>query len=526
MTSSNQAVARSTSSEALSLLASSVRKPTTSVDESGFASLLYSSTASEPAPEPRRREDRSSEARANERQDDRTRSQSKRTDETRATDNHEAAREKPTDPKVTDNDQVASPGAPADEAVEGDAGTASVSDEKAAKTDHTDAKKTAAADKASDAGKAAEAKADDATPEVAAGDAQPQTVETDMNKAAIEEVAGDTKPTDKKAAAKSDDTAAATVIPVATPLATTKPVSLKTDKISLDSKSSDKQASPPASDKLPGQTAATPAAAAAADDATPAPATGAAGDDVESASGAPIKSLGHETAKAMADAKTEIRDAAKATAPQPVAGQVQTAAQNTRAAAPTTQTFTPVDAAGGDNTQTTNNGQLLSTSATSTSNAATIRIGTLPGQSQPTQVPAMAIALQMSRNLQRGSSSFEIRLDPAELGRVDVRMEVRKDGHVTAHLTIDKPETLDLLQRDARALQQALNDAGLQADSDSLNFSLRDQSTGGNGSQNASANSQTGFGNDMGVDGSDPAAAQPSLYNVNLSATGGIDIRI
>jgi hypothetical protein len=87
----------------------------------------------------------------------------------------------------------------------------------------------------------------------------------------------------------------------------------------------------------------------------------------------------------------------------------------------------------------------------------------------------------MARNLQKGISRFDIRLDPPEMGRVDVRMEVRKDGHVVAHMTVDRPETLDLLQRDARALQQALNNAGLQADSDSLNFSLRDQNDNSGG---------------------------------------------
>src|SRR3546814_19463417 len=61
-------------------------------------------------------------------------------------------------------------------------------------------------------------------------------------------------------------------------------------------------------------------------------------------------------------------------------------------------------------------------------NTATVRIGTLPGQTTPTQVPAMAIALQMARNLQKGVNRFDIRLDPAEMGRIDVRMEVKKDG--------------------------------------------------------------------------------------------------
>ena len=89
-------------------------------------------------------------------------------------------------------------------------------------------------------------------------------------------------------------------------------------------------------------------------------------------------------------------------------------------------------------------GELPPSPATQTAasgNTATVRIGTLPGQSQPTQVPAAAIALQMARNLQKGMSRFDIRLDPPEMGRVDVRMEVRKDGHVVAHMSVERPET-------------------------------------------------------------------------------------
>ena len=38
---------------------------------------------------------------------------------------------------------------------------------------------------------------------------------------------------------------------------------------------------------------------------------------------------------------------------------------------------------------------------------------------------------------------------------------------------VERSETLDLLQRDARSLERALNDAGLKADSGSLEFNLR-----------------------------------------------------
>ncbi|MGM0562617.1 MAG: hypothetical protein ACQETX_16330, partial [Pseudomonadota bacterium] len=49
-----------------------------------------------------------------------------------------------------------------------------------------------------------------------------------------------------------------------------------------------------------------------------------------------------------------------------------------------------------------------------------------------------------------------------------------QDGLLRATITAERPETLDLLQRDARALERALGDAGVKTDSGSLSFNTRD----------------------------------------------------
>ncbi|MDO9127309.1 MAG: flagellar hook-length control protein FliK, partial [Parvibaculum sp.] len=232
------------------------------------------------------------------------------------------------------------------------------------------------------------------------------------------------------------------------------------------------------------------------------------------------KGLGHNAAEQLAEKKTEAKQASAQAAAAPQTA--PSAPQAQRAAAQATQP-TPLATGSLDTVGTPRGGDLPVSGTPSTGgngSTATVRIGTLPGQAQPTQLPATTIALQMARNLQKGISRFDIRLDPPEMGRIDVRMEVRKDGHVAAHMTVDRPETLDLLQRDARALQQALNNAGLQADSDSLNFTLRDQS---------GDRDRPSFAVDGGR-GADEAApeelASAPIYNVNLSANGGIDIRV
>ena len=88
-------------------------------------------------------------------------------------------------------------------------------------------------------------------------------------------------------------------------------------------------------------------------------------------------------------------------------------------------------------------------------------------------VPALAV--EIAAKSQSGARQFDIRLDPPELGRVEVRLSIDATGKASAHLSADQPQTLDLLQKDAPALTRALRDAGLDVSQDGLNFSLRQQ---------------------------------------------------
>ncbi len=83
------------------------------------------------------------------------------------------------------------------------------------------------------------------------------------------------------------------------------------------------------------------------------------------------------------------------------------------------------------------------------------------------------ISVKITKAIQSGSDRISIQLKPAELGRVDVKMEVGLDGRVLAVVTADNKDTLDLLKRDSGELQRALQDSGLQLGSSDLSFNLR-----------------------------------------------------
>lgn len=88
---------------------------------------------------------------------------------------------------------------------------------------------------------------------------------------------------------------------------------------------------------------------------------------------------------------------------------------------------------------------------------------------------AAHVAVEITKTISDGGNQFSLRLDPAELGRVDVKLHFGTDGRVTAAVSADHQHTLDLLRRDAGQLNQALLDSGLKTDQGSLSFSLRQQ---------------------------------------------------
>jgi flagellar hook-length control protein FliK len=92
---------------------------------------------------------------------------------------------------------------------------------------------------------------------------------------------------------------------------------------------------------------------------------------------------------------------------------------------------------------------------------------------------AQQVAIRIYKAAEAGQERINIRLHPAELGRIEVRMEWAEDGVLRATISAEKSETLDLLQRDSRALDRALQEAGIRTNSGSLSFDLRGHAEGG-----------------------------------------------
>jgi hypothetical protein len=138
-------------------------------------------------------------------------------------------------------------------------------------------------------------------------------------------------------------------------------------------------------------------------------------------------------------------------------------------------------------------------------------------------VPLSGLALEIAVSARSGKSRFEIRLDPADLGRIDVRIDVDRNGRVTSHLTVEKPETLSMLRQDAPQLQRALDDAGLKTGNGGLQFSLRDQSSSGQDGNETGRNAQRLVISD---DETISAAVAGRTYGRVPGSSSGVDIRV
>ncbi len=83
---------------------------------------------------------------------------------------------------------------------------------------------------------------------------------------------------------------------------------------------------------------------------------------------------------------------------------------------------------------------------------------------------------------------FEIRLDPAELGRVDVRIEIGADRKVHAVLAAHDSAALSDLMRGQRALERALADAGIDLADNGVRFELARDNGSGSANQQRDSN--------------------------------------
>lgn len=83
------------------------------------------------------------------------------------------------------------------------------------------------------------------------------------------------------------------------------------------------------------------------------------------------------------------------------------------------------------------------------------------------------VGVEIARAASTGKTNISIRLDPPELGRIDVRLELAPTGEVRGVIAADNAEAHEMLRRDEAALLRLLGDHGLKADMGALKYDLQ-----------------------------------------------------
>ncbi len=159
--------------------------------------------------------------------------------------------------------------------------------------------------------------------------------------------------------------------------------------------------------------------------------------------------------------------------------------------------------------------------ATNTATTQTAATAALTAPAAAVTIAGLPVAI--AARAQAGANQFDIRLDPPELGRIDVRLDIDSSGQVTSHVTVDRPETLTLLQSQQPQLERALEQAGLRTADNGLQFSLRDQSFAGG---NSGGNTPSSPPQQLVIPDPDLSPVETTQIYSRWGLGGGIDITV
>jgi flagellar hook-length control protein FliK len=137
------------------------------------------------------------------------------------------------------------------------------------------------------------------------------------------------------------------------------------------------------------------------------------------------------------------------------------------------------------------------------------------------------VALSIQRSLKDGGGNITLQLSPAELGRIHLKLKIDEENNVQASVVVERPATLELLQRDMKALERALQEAGLKAGPGDLSFSLQggDPEAFAREFGSGSGNGSNGAGRGTGADSAEDAPAAVAAAIVD-TADGWVDVQV
>jgi hypothetical protein len=165
-------------------------------------------------------------------------------------------------------------------------------------------------------------------------------------------------------------------------------------------------------------------------------------------------------------------------------------------------------------------------SASQAEASAPVRDHSLSTLSRATIDATAQIAAQIQRRLEGRSTRFEIALRPAELGRVDVKLDIDSEGRLAARLAFDNPAAATDLRGRVDDLRRQLEAAGFELADDAFEFAERDSgSSAFDGGQDARHGQNRAFAAAARLKTEIDVAQPPQWLALSLSPSG-VDMKV
>ena len=161
--------------------------------------------------------------------------------------------------------------------------------------------------------------------------------------------------------------------------------------------------------------------------------------------------------------------------------------------------------------------------------ALTMALAPLAGPTPPVQAAAVndqtvpRLAAEIIQNVKAKVSRFELALNPAGLGRVDISIRIGADGALSASLNFNSPQAADALKAHASELREALQQAGFNLSGSDLSFTA-----GGQGQQSDKGQGQPSATPTYtaAAASTEPLTQSAPAIQATSSPADGLDIRI
>lgn len=99
-----------------------------------------------------------------------------------------------------------------------------------------------------------------------------------------------------------------------------------------------------------------------------------------------------------------------------------------------------------------------------------------------------SLGVEIARKVELGEETLRIRLNPVELGRIEVTLAFDDKGSLQATVRTESAQAMDLLRQDAPDLARTLDQAGVRTDAQSFRFENRGGDGGGQQAQQQQQN--------------------------------------